>query len=843
MSSEPTRAKPLSSETADNAAHTRQRSLRPFNWSIGSKLILLSLATSLIGLLAAITAIAVYDQYSLRSALREEFGVLANVIADRSSAAVVFSDEVLAQNNLSALQYRSSVTIACIYRLSDAESNEPSTDLTALANFHSGTDTHCPQISAPTSQQISIGQRYLDVIQPIMLDGSAVGALYLRASLDETYSRLQHKLLIMVPVVVIAAAIAVLIGALLSRHISRPLKMLGKAAALVAEHDNYAIRADKYSDDEVGHVVDSFNHMLSVIEHENERLRESEEKFRLISESSKVGIFQLDRHGNLVYANEEMTTISGLSGTTLLENGWLHIVHPDDKRRIAEQFQLLVQKNSSHINLDCCLMLADGALKWVTGDIAPMSDADGQQIGFLGTLSDISELKEAYDQLEQMAFYDTLTGLANRRLFRNRLEHMLSNIPRSGNGVALILIDLDHFKHVNDSMGHDSGDSLLTVISERLKHCVRFTDTVARLGGDEFAVILPNVPDTLTVSAIAEKIMMAIGKPVLLSDQEMTVSASMGISMAPEDCNTAEVLIKNADLALYKAKDEGRNNFKFFTTEMNTLLVRHLNLVQQLRHAIDNQAFLLQYQPQIDLSNGQLVGFEALVRWRQPDGSMVSPAEFIPVAEETGLIIPLGRWILRTACQQMRALVDAQLVNNRAVMAVNLSVKQFEDFQLVKFIGETLIEFGLRPSQLEMEITESILMENIEDTVEGLKNLKALGIGLSIDDFGTGYSSLSYLKRLPVNVIKVDRSFVMDIPHDVDDMEITAAVIAMAHKLRYKVVAEGIETEEQYQFLRESGCDYGQGYFFSRPLSPDLLLDFCRQYQTEIENGMAKRPT
>ncbi|HET8710039.1 MAG TPA: EAL domain-containing protein [Spongiibacteraceae bacterium] len=849
MTGEPVQTENLPSVRGDAPKVQRKsRSLRLHNWSISSKLILLSLATSLIGLLAAISAIAAYDQYSLRSVLHEEFSVLANVIANRSSAAVVFEDEALAQNNLSALQYRSSVTLGCIYRINNADSranNASDNDaalLTPLASFHSASDQRCPPIKTPSQQQINIGQQFLEVVQPIVLDDSTVGALYLRASLDETYGRLQHKLLIMIPVVIVAAAIAVLIGTLLSRHISYPLKILGKTAALVAEHDNYAIRADKFSDDEVGQVVDSFNHMLSVIEYENARLRESEEKFRLISESSKVGIFQLDRHGHLIYANEEMSAISGLAGEILLEQGWLHVVHPDDKRRISEQFQLLIQKNAPHINLDCCLMLPEGSLKWVTGDIAPMFDASEQQIGFLGTLSDISELKEAYDQLEQMAFYDTLTGLANRRLFRNRLEHMLSNIPRTGAGVALILIDLDHFKHVNDSMGHDSGDALLTVVSERLKHCVRFTDTVARLGGDEFAVILPNVPDTLTVSAIAEKIMMAVSKPVLLGDQEITISASMGISMAPEDSNTAEVLIKNADLALYKAKDEGRNSFKFFTTEMNTLLVRHLNLVQQLRHAIDNQAFLLQYQPQIDLSSGQLVGFEALVRWQQQDRGMVSPAEFIPIAEETGLIIPLGRWILRTACQQMRSLVDAKLVNNRAVMAVNLSVKQFEDFQLVKFIGDTLAEFGLRPAQLELELTESMLMENIEDTVEALNNLKALGIGLSIDDFGTGYSSLGYLKRLPVNVVKVDRSFVMDIPRDVDDMEITAAVIALAHKLRYKVVAEGIETDEQYQFLRESGCDYGQGYYFSRPLSADLLVDFCRHYQDEIENEMSKRP-
>jgi diguanylate cyclase (GGDEF)-like protein/PAS domain S-box-containing protein len=804
------------------------------NLSIGSKLILLSLATTLIGLIATIAAIAAYDQYSMRSVIREEFSVLANVIANRSSAAVVFEDAALAQNNLGALQYRSSIVLGCIYRTDSEKVGAP----ILLANFHVSEEQTCPPVQTPSAQIMDIGRRYLEVLQPIELDNATVGVLFLRASLDETYGRQQQKLLIMIPVVIIAAAIAVLIGTLLSRHISHPLKMLGKAAALVAEYDNYSIRADKFSDDEVGQVVDSFNHMLSVIEREDANLRESEEKFRLISESSKVGIFQLDRHGNCIYANEEMCKISGLGGDVLLEQGWLNAVHPDDKRRIAEQFQLLIHKNAGHTNIDCCLMLPDGTLKWVTGDVAPMVDMNNEQIGFLGTLSDISELKQAYDQLEQMAFYDTLTGLANRRLFRNRLEHMLGNIPRTGAGVALILIDLDHFKHVNDSMGHDSGDSLLTVVSERLKHCVRFTDTVARLGGDEFAVILPNVPDTLTVSAIADKILLALSKPVLLDDQEMSISASLGISMAPEDSNSAEVLIKNADLALYKAKDEGRNNFKFFTAEMNTLLVKHLNTVQQLRVAIDQQSFMLQYQPQIDLISGQLVGFEALVRWPHPERGMVSPAEFIPVAEETSLIIPLGRWILRTACRQMRELSDAKLINNRAVMAVNLSVKQFEDIQLVKFIGETLIEFGLRPAQLELELTESMLMENLEDTVDLLNNLKALGVGLSIDDFGTGYSSLGYLKRLPVNVIKVDRSFVMDIPRDTDDMEITAAVIAMAHKLRYKVVAEGIETDEQYKFLRESGCDYGQGYFFSPPLSADALVEYCRHYQAELEDEM-----
>lgn len=805
------------------------------NISIGNKLIMLSLATTLISLLAAISAIVAYDRYSLQTIAEQEFSVLATVVANRSGAAVVFDDVDSARSNLQALQFRSSVEAACLYKHDTDAGYGPA----PMARFTRNNDVHCPDLRNTTTQLLSFSDTHLTIWQPVVLDGENVGTLYLGVSTAEIAAQQRQKLLMLIPVMLMAGAIAVIFSTLVARQMAKPLALLRRTAADIVESDNYAIRADRLGDDEVGQLVDAFNRMLEKVQNEDASLRESEEKFRLISESSKVGIFQLDRAGAWVYANEELSRITGLDTAQLLREGWLQIINPDDRRRITDQFQVLFQKGVE-ASLDCSLQLSDGTLKWVSGHVAPLRDSSGQSRGYLGTLADISELKQAHDQLEQMAFYDTLTGLANRRLFRNRLEHMLGNIPRTGGCLALILIDLDHFKHVNDSMGHDSGDSLLTVVAERLRHCVRFTDTVARLGGDEFAVILPNVADSLTVSAISEKILVALSKPVMLDDQEITISASLGISMAPADSQTAETLIKNADLALYRAKDEGRNNFKFFTSEMNTDLVVHLRLVNSLRSAIEQESFELQYQPQVDLMNGQLVGFEALVRWRN-DNRLVSPMEFIPIAEETDLIIPLGRWIFRTACKQMRLLLNARLVNNRAVMTVNLSIRQFQDEGLIAFIESTMNEFLLHPTQLELELTETVLMENLEHTLDRLNQLKRLGIGLSIDDFGTGYSSLGYLKRLPVNVVKVDRSFVADIPHDRDDMEITAAVIAMAHKLRYKVVAEGIETLEQYEFLRESGCDYGQGYYFSPPLGAQALAEFCIHYQKSLEDEFVQR--
>lgn len=792
------------------------------NLPISIKLIALALVTTLVALITAVTAILVYNQYAHAALLQQDLGVIATQFSNRNAQAVFDGDTAAIDISLTSLSGREAIEVACIYR---AVSDTAKPDIRLMA-FRPSAD-ECPR---PDGDQLPVGllagKDHYAIIEPVILNGSVVGYVHLRMSLKDMQRRLEQSAAVFLVVSVFATAMSLLLAVIFSARLLRPLTELGKAARLVAREENYSLRVQRLSNDEVGEVVESFNQMLEVIEQENLRLRESEEKFRLISETSKVGIFQLNTAGECIYVNGEMSAITGLHATDILKHGWLSTVHEDDRQRAEDQLRLLMHSGRA-VALDVRLQVASH-VKWISGHINQLLNADGTSIGYLGTIADISDLKEAHGQLEQMAFYDTLTGLANRRLFRNRLEYLLANLTRGQGGVALMLIDLDHFKNINDTRGHDSGDDFLCEVADRLRGCVRQSDTVARLGGDEFAIIIANSGDSLAVSAVASKVRDVINRPFVCGGQEMRMTTSIGISLAPDDGRSAEQLIKNADLALYQAKDEGRDNFKFFTREMNTRLVEHLSLIQDLRTALEHNQFFMQYQPQINLANGSLVGFEALIRWQHPNRGLVSPAVFIPIVEETDMIIPLGRWILRAACKELRRLNSAELVGSNVVMTVNLSVKQLLDEELAPYVKTTLQEFDLQPHQLELELTETMLMENLTQTVQALQRIKDLGVSISIDDFGTGYSSLGYLKRLPVNLIKVDRSFVMDIPDDRDDMEITAAVIAMAHKLGYKVVAEGVETQAQLDFLRRSDCDYGQGFLFSKAIDGAVLDRYCQ---------------
>lgn len=429
---------------------------------------------------------------------------------------------------------------------------------------------------------------------------------------------------------------------------------------------------------------------------------------------------------------------------------------------------------------------------------------------------DIAERRQAEEKLRIVATHDPLTALPNRTLLHERLSHALAKAQRHGRLLAVLFVDLDRFKNVNDTLGHDAGDRLLQIAAQRLYDCLRETDTMARQGGDEFVVLMDELADREAIAPVSQRILDAMTRPFVIDGQEISITASIGISVYPDDGRT---LLRNADIAMYRAKEKGKNNYQFYSTQIDNYSVERLALESGLRRALERGEFSLHYQPKVNIATGQISGMEALLRWQHPEMGAIAPGRFIPVAEEIGLILPIGAWVLRTACIQNRAW--QQLGLRRFPVAVNLSPRQFAGEGLLGDVKAALDESGLEGSYLELEITESMVMVDPERAVTMLRQLKELGIRVAIDDFGTGYSSLAYLKRFPIDSVKVDRSFVEDIPDDVDSMAIAQAIIAMAHNLRLKVVAEGVESEAQLGFLRGEGCDEIQGYYFSaaRPAS------------------------
>ncbi|MEW6314390.1 MAG: EAL domain-containing protein [Pseudomonadota bacterium] len=426
-------------------------------------------------------------------------------------------------------------------------------------------------------------------------------------------------------------------------------------------------------------------------------------------------------------------------------------------------------------------------------------------------------------QLEMLAHYDTLTGLPNRILLQDRVDQALTHASRHNKRVGLLYVDLDRFKNINDSLGHFIGDVLLQAMAQRFRTCIRDEDTISRLGGDEFIVVLPDT-NIEGAAHVAQKILISAGERYEIEGHEMTVTPSIGISIYPEDGRNFDTLFKNADAAMHHAKSNGRNNYQFFTAQMNESALERLTLENGLRRALERGEFLLHYQPQIEIDSGRLLGMEALIRWQHPVLGLVPPGKFIPVAEESGLIVPIGEWVLSEACRQNRAWQEAGLPE--FAVAVNLSALQFHQKNLPEKIILALEESGLDASYLELELTESLVMQHAEETITVMQHLKSMNLRLSIDDFGTGYSSLSYLKQLPIDRLKVDRSFVNDVASNPDDAAIVRAVISMAHNLRLRVIAEGVETEEQLAFLKSEGCDEMQGYYYSKPMPAADVAEF-----------------
>jgi diguanylate cyclase (GGDEF)-like protein len=458
----------------------------------------------------------------------------------------------------------------------------------------------------------------------------------------------------------------------------------------------------------------------------------------------------------------------------------------------------------------------------IVGYAAPLFDESGRPRGAIGATLDITERKRAEEQVRDLAYHDPLTGLPNRLLFQDRLALSVAQAHRRGKGLAVLFLDLDRFKVINDSLGHSVGDLLIREVAVRLRSCLREGDTVARLGGDEFTLLLPDLGQALDAAKVANKVLEVVRMPFDIDGRELFVTCSMGISLYPDDGHDPETLVKNADAAMYRAKEQGRDHYQLYTRALNATALERLALESSLRKALAQDELLLHYQPILDVASRRVHGVEALLRWRHPELGLVSPAEFIPLAEVTGLILPMGPWVLRTACAQARAW---QELRPGLRVAVNLSARQFQEPGLVAHVTDALADTGLDPRLVQLEITETSAMQNAQSAIQTLRELKALGVGLSIDDFGTGYSSLSYLRRFPIDTLKIDQSFIRDIGTDPDDAAIASAIIALAHTLKLEVVAEGVETPGQLDFLTRHVCDRTQGYLFSRPLPADQCAD------------------
>ena len=563
------------------------------------------------------------------------------------------------------------------------------------------------------------------------------------------------------------------------------------------------------------------DYFIEVIEDITER-KEATERLRLfarIFDTINEGVVVTDADkNNIMFVNPAFTAITGYSATEAIGKN-PRILHSGlmDKVFYDRMWQSIKKTGRWQGEITDRRKNGESYVEWLS--ISTMKDERGESSHYIAVVSDISERKAAEERMVYIAQHDFLTNLPNRMMLHDRLTQAIAHAGREQRKVAVMFLDLDRFKAINDTLGHLVGDKLLKIVADRISSVARTSDTVSRLGGDEFAIMLPYIENTDDIASIAVKLLTSIAGPCVIDGNEIEVTTSIGISVFPEDGNDSESLIAHADAAMYQAKGNGRNNYQFFTHEMNRRTLERILIKNKLSHAMERNELFLLYQPQVDLQSGRIIGAEALVRWDNPVYGKVLPAQFIPIAEENGLIPPIGEWVLREACRQNQEWRKLGLM--KITMAVNLSVVQFRQKNLGEIIKAILHESGLAPSGLELEITEGVVMQDAEAAILLLEEMKEMGLKLSVDDFGTGYSSLSYLKRFPIDKFKIDQSFVHDLTTDTDDAVIVSTIISMAHSLKLKVIAEGVETAEQLAFLKQQGCDEIQGYYFSQPVSAE----------------------
>jgi diguanylate cyclase (GGDEF)-like protein/PAS domain S-box-containing protein len=577
-------------------------------------------------------------------------------------------------------------------------------------------------------------------------------------------------------------------------------------------------------------------HILGVMRDITERkqaeelIRQGEEKYRTILESIQEGYFEVDLTGNFTFCNDSMSRLTGCSKEELLSMNHKQFTNEENAKEVFHAFNEVYNTGKPSKGFDWQVIRKDGVEAFIEASITLQKDSSGKPTGFKGMIRDITERKRMEQQLNYMATHDILTGLPNRLMFSQLLNHAIRSAQRHKKQLAVFFIDLDRFKTINDSLGHEAGDRLLKEMARRFKRSLRAVDVVGRLGGDEFVIFIEEVEEFRQVEIVAHKLLSSAIKPMVLTGEECRVTASIGISIYPRDGEDEQSLTKNADIAMYFAKEEGKNNYQFYSKDIQSQSNERLSLETNLRRALERKEFSLHYQARVDVKNSAITGVEALLRWDNPYLGSVTPTQFIPVAEETGLIMPIGRWVMETACAQNVAWQRQGLPP--VCMAVNLSLRQLMDDKLLEDIKAALDDSGMASNLLELEITESMLMHDPARLIAVLTNIKKMGVRLAIDNFGTGYASLAQIKHFPIDTLKVDRSFIRNLPQDSENRSITEAIIAMGRTLSLTVVAEGVETQAQEDFLRDHICDEMQGFYFSRPIAPDKFADLLRKNNT-----------
>ena len=552
--------------------------------------------------------------------------------------------------------------------------------------------------------------------------------------------------------------------------------------------------------------------------------------FRAMIDQVPDYLFVKDTESRFVVANRAVAADLDARPEDVIGKTDFELHPPERATKFFNDEQQVMRSGQPMIDIEEYIIEGNGQRKYLLTSKVPLRNDRNEVIGLVGISRDVTARKRAEDEVHFLAHHDALTRLPNRALFMDRLGQAILSAERNDRWVAVAFVDLDNFKMINDGLGHAAGDELLKAVANRMVASVRSTDTVVRLGGDEFVLLLLDQPaNTAAISATLEKVRSAIGQPIELEGQTIQVTCSTGLATFPNDGIDPESLVKNADAAMYQAKALGRDNFQFYTAQMNTEVHERISLQIELRQGIARGQFQLAYQPQIDIQSGRVFAAEALVRWNHPVQGSLPPSRFIPIAEESGLIVPLGDWVLHAACRQNKAWQDAGMPP--ISVCVNVSPRQFKEKNWIQRVRHALEESGLEPQYLELELTESLIMQDAQQAIATMRELQAVGVHFSIDDFGTGYSSLSALKSFPVARLKIDRSFVRNLPHDENDRGIATAVISLGQKLNMRVIAEGVETDAQLEFLTANHCDEIQGFHFSRPVDPDALADLLRRQE------------